>query len=395
MIGSPSQWMGQSDPLSFVVFLATLLVVATGAFWLIGIVRWASRPKALSNQKPSVSVIVAARNEVALIRKCLDSLLNQTYPADLFTICLVDDHSTDDTLRVAQDMAAQNPERLKVLSAPPCRTDMGPKKSALRFGISQTRSEVLLFTDADCVVPSGWVETLVRHLGPTTGAVTGAMLPIKRAGFGDRLFRLERLSVSLTTASAIGWGAPASATGGNLAYRRETFERIGGFAHPELAYGDDDLTVQEIAARGSRVEFACGKDSVVADCRIPTMGHFANASARHQGTVKHYPLLWRVVYALSIGSGVAALFCLIAVVMKPQFWPLVWIGFSLRATADLAMLKLFVSRIGEKAGLMDFLLAEFLLPLYSVFRPLLSLLPAFVWRGRVHRSLSQQSNFSG
>ena len=391
MIGNIYNWVGPSDTLGQVTCLAALLVVATGAFWLIGIVRWAIRPRIFSTRQPSVSVIISARNEAKLIRSCLESLLNQTYPAHLLTICLVDDHSTDDTLRVAQDMAARHPARLRVLSAPPCPTGMGPKKSALQHGISQTQSDVLLFTDADCVVPAGWVETMIEHLGAETGAVTGAMLPAKRADMGGRLFRLERVSVSVATASAIGWGSPASATGGNLAYRRQTFVQLGGFAHPELPSGDDDLMVQAIAARGLRVDFARGENSVVIDGRMPTMRQVVNASTRHQSTVTSYPFRWRAAYAVSIASGAAAIFCLIAILTKPYLWPVAALCFVLRAALDITMLRIFMNRIGERMSLMDCAAAEFLLPIYSVFRPLLRLMPGFVWRGRVHASAAQVS----
>ncbi|MDD5088811.1 MAG: glycosyltransferase [bacterium] len=403
MIGNIYNWVGLHGSLGQIVALAALWVVAAGAFWLIGIVRWSLRKGTFSTEQPTVSVIISARNETKLIRNCLESLLNQTYPAQLLTVCLVDDHSTDDTLRVAGDMAALHPGRIQVLSAPPCPSSLGPKKSALLYGIQHTHGNVLLFTDADCVVPSGWVEAMVRQLGPETEALTGAMLPAKCVNLGDRLFWLERFSVSLATASAIGWGSPASATGGNLAYRRQTFLQIGGFAHPELPAGDDDLTIQAIAAQGLRVNFARGSESAVSDSRIPSLQQVAHASARHQSTMKFYPLHWRLAYAASIASGAAALLCLIAMLTTPSLWPVVAACFAFRALLDFIMVRLFVRQIGEQISLLDFTTAEFLLPVYSVFRPLLKLMPGFAWRGRVHAAtvrgaaptLSQQSGVSG
>ena len=42
-----------------------------------------------------ISVIVAVKNEARYIRKCVDSLLNQSYPADKYEILVVDGFSTD------------------------------------------------------------------------------------------------------------------------------------------------------------------------------------------------------------------------------------------------------------------------------------------------------------
>src|SRR5207244_1955338 len=53
-------------------------------------------------QLPFVSIIVPARNEQNHIARCLTSLLNQDYPN--FEIIAVDDNSTDNTLKIMQEI---------------------------------------------------------------------------------------------------------------------------------------------------------------------------------------------------------------------------------------------------------------------------------------------------
>ncbi|MEX1054626.1 MAG: glycosyltransferase, partial [Rhodothermales bacterium] len=48
-----------------------------------------------------VSVLVAARNEEQTLGDCLEALLGQSYPRDLYEILVADDHSTDRTADVA------------------------------------------------------------------------------------------------------------------------------------------------------------------------------------------------------------------------------------------------------------------------------------------------------
>ena len=50
---------------------------------------------------PLVSVVIPARNEAATVGRCLRALIQQTYPPDRLEVILVDDHSSDGTLSVA------------------------------------------------------------------------------------------------------------------------------------------------------------------------------------------------------------------------------------------------------------------------------------------------------
>ncbi|MBU0508517.1 glycosyltransferase [bacterium] len=361
-------------------------MVVPAAIWLVGVLLWSARRPSGGKQLPAISIIVAARNEEELIRSCLESLLGQNYPDRLIEILLVDDHSTDRTPQIAEELRTAHPGRLRVLSAPPSPPGFGSKKWALQYAIRQARGEILLFTDADCVVRPEWAATMMTHFGPGVGAVTGAIFPPLRQGLGERLFRLERLMVSLTTASAIGWGHPASAAGGNFAYRREVFEKLGGLAHPELASGDDDLMAQTIARRGWRVDFAKGADSVVTDLRPPDVRRAIAAAARHQSTLRYYPLRWRALFALSIVSGAAVLGCIVAAFLQVSLvFPLI-AGLLLRAGLDLAGVNRFCHSLRQTVSPADFALAEVLLPFYLVARPLFLLSPRFAWKGRVHSS---------
>lgn len=70
-------------------------------YWLI----WKSIPAytaTISSPQTSISVIIAARNEEDNIGHLLEALQKQTYPAELFEVLVVDDHSTDRTADIVQ-----------------------------------------------------------------------------------------------------------------------------------------------------------------------------------------------------------------------------------------------------------------------------------------------------
>jgi hypothetical protein len=95
---------------------------------------------------PTVSVIVAARNESAHVRRALASVLAQDHPR--LDVVFVNDRSEDDTGRIADEMASMDP-RLRVIHVAQLPAGWLGKNHALHLGASEARGEWLLFTDAD------------------------------------------------------------------------------------------------------------------------------------------------------------------------------------------------------------------------------------------------------
>jgi chlorobactene glucosyltransferase len=95
---------------------------------------------------PLVSVVVPARNEARNIERCVRSLLASHYPS--LEVIVVDDHSDDETRRIA-DAVASTDARLRVISAPPLASGWFGKQWACSAGAREARGALLLFTDAD------------------------------------------------------------------------------------------------------------------------------------------------------------------------------------------------------------------------------------------------------
>jgi hypothetical protein len=375
--------------LSLLVVVGGLALTAgTSALWALGIARWARQRTSGGGDVPRVSVIVAARNEEGTISGCLNSLLAQDYPAERFEILVVDDHSTDGTSQAAARAAARQLVPLRVLRAPECPHGVGPKKNALSHGIAHATGEVLLFTDADCRVPGRWIRAMIGHLDRQTGAVTGAVFPAGQAGLGSSLAWLERFLIHYAAAAAVGWGSPASASGGNLCYRRAAYDELGGIARSDLFSGDDDLMVQAVAQAGWRVGFASGGDSIVTEERASGAVRRLHAAARHQSTVPYYPWHWRAAFALTIVSGALTLFTVAAAFSHLVSWWFVPALLGMRFLIEAPAAALFARRLGARLTAGRFLLGEILLPSYLVVRSLAAMIPRYSWHGRAHRPLA-------
>ena len=123
----------------------------------------------------SVAVVVAARNEELHIEQCLRSLLEQDYPHTKYTITVVDDQSTDRTADIVKQMASEN-SAVDLLQLHGHPSGISPIINAINEAIKKTSSELILRTDADCVVGPHWISSMVRHFDEAVGVISGLTL---------------------------------------------------------------------------------------------------------------------------------------------------------------------------------------------------------------------------
>ena len=96
---------------------------------------------------PSLTVLVAAKDEEANIGACVAGLLAQEYPG--LEVIVVNDRSADRTGAILDDFAARD-GRLRVIHVPALPAGWAGKNHAMHLGVQTARGELLCFTDADC-----------------------------------------------------------------------------------------------------------------------------------------------------------------------------------------------------------------------------------------------------
>ena len=164
---------------------------------------------------PSISVIVPTHDRAAFLPELMASLEAQTLdPAD-FEVVVVDDASTDDTWEVLGRLASSTP--LRMLAA---RADANRGPAAARnLAASLARTPAFAFTDDDCLPTPGWLNAIALGLRETD-VVQGRTLPrpSEQAGAGP-----WARTVWITAATQLYETC-------NIGWRREAFDRLGGFA---------------------------------------------------------------------------------------------------------------------------------------------------------------------
>jgi glycosyltransferase involved in cell wall biosynthesis len=169
-----------------------------------------------------VSVVICTRNRPDLIGTAVASVLANTYPS--FDLLVVDQSTDGRTGDIVRGMTAQHPT-LRYL-----HTDKAGLSRAYNIGIRATTSEILAFTDDDCVAPGEWLATIVAafEAEPESELMYGqVLLPTALADKADDVPTLPinapwRLNRRRAPFQLYGMGA-------NFAARRSLFERIGLF----------------------------------------------------------------------------------------------------------------------------------------------------------------------
>ena len=202
----------------------------------------------LNETTMSASVIVAARNEEGTIEKCVRAIMNQQYAAERYELIVVSDGSTDRTESIVAGLAATNPRiRLLTLSADHSRVSHG-KPSAISAGVEAAKGEVILTTDADCIVPPTWIQDMLQSMQADVAFAAGVVYERPERTLLSKLAHLEFLGLVTTAAGLIGSRHPIICNGANLAFRRSSFLAAQGYGESRT-WCDDETLMHRIQKR--------------------------------------------------------------------------------------------------------------------------------------------------
>jgi glycosyltransferase involved in cell wall biosynthesis len=265
---------------------------------IFGRFAWGTRASPVQPTGPSlpVSVVVAARNELANLQRLLPILLAQDYPE--FEVVVVNDRSWDETWPYLYQLAQAQP-RVRAVHVSEAPDDFSGKKYALTLGIKAARHPVVLLTDADCTPQSPrWIAQMAAQVVPGRDIVLGFSPYEKHRGLLNLFIRFETLLTATQCFGLAVWGRPYMGLGRNLAYRRELFFRHKGFhRHMKVLGGDDDLFVNQTAHK-SNVAICTGAESVVTSLPKTRLRDWFRQKKRHLSVGKFYKTSDKVVLGL-------------------------------------------------------------------------------------------------
>lgn len=237
-----------------------LLALAGAAVWLIILLLpwrpWAAaetlnvEPEAPKTDLSEITVLIPARNESEVIQTTLEGLKGQ---GEGLSVVLVDDQSTDDTVRLAEESGI---EGLKVIPGTPPPPGWSGKLWALQQGCRTVETPLTLLIDADIYLEPGALSTLLKEMKEKGVQFLSLMAALRMDSFWERLlmpafiyfFKLLypfRLSNNPRT-------RVAAAAGGCILLETRIISELGGFDALRGALIDDCALAKRVKSRGYR-----------------------------------------------------------------------------------------------------------------------------------------------
>ncbi len=203
---------------------------------------------------PFITILIPCHNEESVIAKTLSTLVKIEYPKEKLEIVVIDDLSTDATLKIINDYAKKYSY---IHSLQRSEEKVRGKAAALNEALAKfTAGEIVYFLDADHRLRADTLLRLVRHLSDQgIGAVNGRSIPRNRAkSIVSSYVYLESLVYNrITMYASDRLGLAPAILGSNFCIRRSILEIIGKFNEEHLTE-DLDLTVA-IYRFGYRVKY--------------------------------------------------------------------------------------------------------------------------------------------
>jgi len=202
----------------------------------------------INKTAPFVSIVVPVRDEGEYVEKCINSLIDQDYPAHLYEILVVDGISKDHSIEIVQSLSNKY-HNIFLLENPHRLTSFG-----LNIGIRESKGEIIIILGAHSFVPCDFIRKNaefikkadgsycvggpIKTLGDTHIAKTISLAMSSPFGVGDAIFRYTEREAYADT---VAFGA----------YKKEVFNKIGLFDEELVRNQDDEFNYRLRKAGGN------------------------------------------------------------------------------------------------------------------------------------------------
>jgi len=365
------------------IFISAALFIAYCVLMLYYKAGWSDcKLFTTSDTEPTIriSVIIPARNEEKNIGQLLASLEIQTYPGNLFEVIVVDDHSEDNTTTIVKNYPFAKLVKLK--------SDQinSYKKKAIETGIAAASGDLIITTDADCVVKENWLRTIAGFKESTQAIFIAAPVSINYNQSILQTFQsMDFLVLQGITAASVQKKFHNMCNGANLAYERKAFIEVNGFnGIDHIASGDDMLLMQKIAVQfPDKIFYLMSEEAIVTTKPVSSWKEFFRQRIRWASKATNYNefKIFSVLFLVYFFN------CTILVLFIAGFWThYLWLAFGiiliLKTMIEYVFIKPVANFFNRKNLLKFFPFFQPLHIIYTIIAGWLGTFGSFEWKGR-------------
>lgn len=361
------------------IYIVSAIIGIFYAFMLIAFaIAWFRRKENSVNAHSDIfiSVIIAFRNEEENLLSLLQSLSKQDYKYD-FEIILVNDHSDDDSCAIINEFADK---RIKLSELP---EGIYGKKQALRVAAKKAIGDLLVFTDADCVMSEKWLSSMsVGVQKKAVDMLCGPVEFIARNTVFSKLVELEFLSLTGSGAAGLFLKKSFMCNAANYAIKKNIFVEASQYFNDKYSSGDDVFLLHYVSKK-YKVDFIKNVEAIVKTRAPQNIIAFFNQRIRWASKISGYRTsssLFSALINFLFSFLILVSFGLIG--LDGRFFSLAIILLFIKTLSDVIFLIPVLS-FHKKISLLVFVpLLQIFYPIYIFATGLLSIISTPKWKGR-------------
>lgn len=363
--------------MTLILFSILAIYVVSICLLIYGFFKVKKYQKTDLKPQTSFTIIVPFRNEKENLPILLESFSNLNYPTDLLEVILVDDAS-DEKFQVTGFT-------IHVSQIDNVRVSKSPKKDAITTAMQYVKTDWVITTDADCVVPKSWLITFDNYIQKhNVSMLAGAVTYDCRNSFLDHFQQLDLTSLQGATIGSFGLNKGFMCNGANFAYTKSLFESLNGFeGNDKIASGDDVFLLQKAIEKfPSNVHYLKANHAIVTTKPTENWKALFHQRVRWAAKTSAYKsvfgkCLGLVVFFGNLSFVIGFFFLLFGIWSYPIF---VIFAFS-KFAIDFVLLSI-TNQFLVKTRIKSLLLSSLLYPFFSSAVALYSLLGSYEWKDR-------------
>ena len=367
-----------------VFLIVGIVYFALMVFLLLGSFKILSFPTEKETSTTKFSIIIPFRNEAKKLPKLLESILQLNYPSNLYEIIFIDDASEDDSVDLISKTLKGHSIYFDIVENN--RFSASPKKDAITTAIKISKFDWIVTTDADCVLPANWLrayDTIIDKKKPQL--VAGPVCFESDGSLVQEFQQMDGFSLQMATMGGFGLKNPFLCNGANLAYKKEAFNALDGFAdNNHIASGDDIFIMDKIEhSYPDKMEYLKSRDAIVTTYPVQSWNAIFKQRIRWASkTTKQKKLSAKVLGILIFLTNILLLLGVLWVVFEREDISLFISFIILKLGIDFIVISTSAKFFQKKLKIFSFLVSSVLYPLISVIVVFGSIFGTYEWKGR-------------
>ena len=363
-----------------VLFVILAIYFISISLLIFGFSRIKKYQKKNLQPKTSFTIIVPFRNEAENLPNLLNSFSNLNYPTNLFEVILVDDSS--------KEKFQVSGFRFQVSLIDNIRISNSPKKDAISTAMQQVKTNWVITTDADCIVPQNWLLTFDNYIQENkVSMLAGAVSYECENTFLHHFQQLDLTSLQGATIGSFGLNKAFMCNGANFAYTKSLFEKLNGFdGNNKIASGDDVFLLQKAVEKFPKeVHYLKAEEAIVITKPTENWKSLFYQRVRWAAKTSSYKSnfgksLGLIVFLGNLSFVISFFFLLFGIWSYPIFVLFAFFKFLI----DFVLLYI-TNQFLTRTRIKSLFLSSLLYPFFSSAVALYSLFGGYEWKGRKFR----------